>query len=119
MAAKILVVDDQASMCWILAKILEEVGLATEASATGKEALSTVTTGDFAAAIIDYRLPDMNGIQLFRQMQGREVLIPAFLITSYGSKTLHHEALKVGFRGYFDKPFSNQKLVDAILAALA
>jgi DNA-binding NtrC family response regulator len=40
MAAKILVVDDQASMCWILAKILEEAGLATEAAATGKDALA-------------------------------------------------------------------------------
>ena len=119
MAAKILVVDDQASMCWILAKILEGVGLATEAAATGKDALALVTAGDFAAAIIDYRLPDMNGLELFLQMQARQVRLPAFLITSYGSNALRHEALKLGFRGYFDKPFSNQLLVDAILTALA
>lgn len=119
MAAKILIVDDQASMCWILAKVLEEAGLKTVSASTGKEALTIVAEGNIAVAIIDYRLPDMNGLQLLRQMHALQAHIPAFLITSYGSAALRHEALKAGFTGYFDKPFRNHMLVEAISKVVA
>lgn len=114
MAGKILIVDDQASMCWILSKILVEAGFSVEMAHTGSEALSIVARGGIAAAIVDYRLPDMNGIQLFQHIQKFNEGIPAILITSYGSKALCQEALKAGFAGYFDKPFRNQTLVDAV-----
>jgi len=115
MTAKILIVDDQASMCWILAKVLEEAGFETVSASTGKEALMIVAEGNIAVAIVDYRLPDMNGLQLLRQMHALQAHMPAFLITSYGSATLRHEALQAGFAGYFDKPFRNQRLVEAII----
>ena len=118
MAGKILIVDDQANMCWILSKILEEAGYSVETAHTGSKALAIVARGGIAAAIVDYRLPDMNGIELFNTMKSAYWRIPAILITSYGSKALRAEALREGFEGYFDKPFRNQALVDALRSIL-
>jgi DNA-binding NtrC family response regulator len=117
-AAKILVVDDQENMCWILSKVLAEAGFAVETARSGKEALARVAEGGITAAIVDYRLPDMNGIQLLNRMQNVTSHIAAILITSYGSKALQQEALGAGFAGYLDKPFRNQALVDALKKAL-
>lgn len=114
MAGKILIVDDQANMCWILSKILVEAGFSVETAHTGSKALAIVARGGIAAAIVDYRLPDMNGIDLFNAMQSVSPHIPAILITSYGSKAIREEALQAGFGEYFDKPFRNQALVDAL-----
>ncbi|MBI3327180.1 MAG: response regulator [Nitrospinae bacterium] len=111
MAGKILIVDDQANMCWILSKILVEAGFSVETAHTGSKALSIIARGGIAAAIVDYRLPDMNGIELFDTIKSAYWKIPAILITSYGSKTLREEARRAGFAEYFDKPFRNQALV--------
>ena len=114
MAGKILVVDDQASMGWILTKVLSEAGFVVETAASGREALASVAMGGIAAAIIDYRLPDMNGFQLWERIKQANARIPAILITSYGSTALQQKALGEGFGAYFDKPFRNEALVEAL-----
>ena len=81
MAAKILVVDDQENMCWILSKVLAEAGFAVETARSGKEALSRVAEGEITAAIVDYRLPDMNGIQLLNRMKNVASHIAAIALT--------------------------------------
>lgn len=107
----ILVVDDQENMCWILSKVLSEAGFLVETAKTAGDALSIVAEGRISAAIIDYRLPDMNGLDLFSKLKRHNPQIPAVLITSYGSRHLQEEALRFGFAAYFDKPFDNQTLI--------
>ncbi|MBI4639618.1 MAG: response regulator [Candidatus Tectomicrobia bacterium] len=119
MNEKILVVDDQKSMCWILSKILTEAGFSVETAGTAAEALVVVANGKISAIILDYRLPDMNGIELFEKTRKQNSQIPAILITSYGSKTLKEEALRIGFAEYFDKPFNNQALLEVLKQLLA
>lgn len=114
----ILVVDDQKNMRWILSKILAGAGFSVASAGTAQEALSIVNNGGISAAIIDYRLPDMNGFDLFLELKKRDGDIPAVLITSYGSKELKEKALRLGFHAYFDKPFDNPSLVAALQAAL-
>jgi len=114
----ILVVDDQESMCWILSKVLSEAGFSVETAGTAKEASSIATNNKILAAIIDYRLPDKNGFDLFLELRKRDRKIPAVLITSYGSKELKEKALRLGFHAYFDKPFDNDSLVAALQAIL-
>lgn len=114
----ILVVDDQKSMCWILSKILAESGFSVQTANTAKEALTIIAGGKISAAIIDYRLPDMNGIQLLEKIRRANSDMPAILITSYGSKALRQEAEKAGFAQYFDKPFNNQALLDVLWKTL-
>ena len=114
----ILVVDDQESMCWILSKVLQEDGFSVETAGTAKEALFKATNNRILATIIDYRLPDKNGFDLFLELRKRNPKILGVLITSYGSKELKEEALQLGFYAYFDKPFQNQALISALEAGL-
>ncbi len=114
----ILVVDDQKSMCWVLSKVLSEAGFSVETAGTAKEALSITTNNKILAAVIDYRLPDKNGFELFLGLKKLNPKILGVLITSYGSKELREEALRLGFYAYFDKPFQNQAFVTALQAGL-
>lgn len=114
----ILVVDDQENMCWILSRVLSDAGFSVETAGTARAALSIVENGTISALIIDYRLPDTNGLILLSELRKREVLIPAVLITSYGSKYLREQALRLGFCAYFDKPLDNHALIAALQQAL-
>ena len=114
----ILIVDDQENMCWILSKVLSDAGFSVKTANTAREALSIAGKGGIFAAIIDFRLPDENGLDLFLGLRKRGRDFPCVLITSYGSSELREEALKLGFDAYFDKPFDNGVLVAAIGKAL-
>jgi two-component system response regulator AtoC len=114
----ILVVDDQENMCWILSKVLLNAGFSVKTAGTVKEACSIANDGGISAAVIDFRLPDGNGLDLLAKLRkpGRD--LPCILITSYGSKKLREEAFELGFDSYFDKPFDNNALVVALRKSL-
>jgi len=114
----ILVVDDQESMCWILSRVLSEAGFSVKTAGTAEEALSIATNNRISVAVIDYRLPDKNGFDLFSELRRGNSKIFGVLITSYGSKELREKALQLGFHAYFDKPFQNQALIAALQACL-
>jgi len=108
-------VDDQEDLCWILQKVLSEAGYGVQTARTGKEALQACAAREVAAAIIDYRLPDMTGIELFRRLNNGSGQPPVgILITSYGSRKLRAEAVAAGFFAYFDKPLSHPKLLECL-----
>jgi len=114
----ILIVDDQENMCWILSKILSKEGFSVKTAHTAKEALSIADTSEISAAVLDFRLPDSNGLDLFLDLKKRNHNFPCVLITSYGSNKLREEASKLGFIAYFDKPFDNHALVAALKGTL-
>lgn len=117
--ATILVVDDQENMCWILSKVLSDAGFSVEIANTAEEALSIADRSGISAAVIDFRLPDKNGFDLFRALRKQDRNMPCVLITSYGSDRLRKETLKLGFSAYFDKPFDNRALIAALKRSLA
>ena len=114
----ILIVDDQENMCWILSKVLSDAGFSVKTANTAREALSIAGKGGIFAAIIDFRLPDENGLDLFLGLRKQHRNLPCVLITSYGSGKLREKALKLGFDAYFDKPFDNAALVAALKKAM-
>ena len=117
MAMTILVVDDQENMCWILSKVLSDAGFSVITAHTAREALSLVDENVPSAAVIDFRLPDGNGLDLLLDLRKRHTGLLCVLITSYGSGKLRQEALELGFDAYFDKPFDNDALVTALRKA--
>lgn len=114
----ILVIDDQRNMCWILSKVLSDAGFEVKTANTVKEALAIADKYEVSAAIIDFRLPDGNGLDLFLQLRKKNGKVPGILITSYGSSTLYKEAIKLGFFAYVDKPFDNKLLVTTVKEAI-
>ena len=114
----ILVVDDQENMCWILSKVLSKVGFCVKTAHTVKAALSIADTDEISGAVLDFRLPDGNGLDLFLELRQRHQNLPCVLITSYGSQKLHAEASELGFVACFDKPFDNRALIAVLEKAV-
>jgi DNA-binding NtrC family response regulator len=109
-----LVVDDQENMCWVLARILSERGHVVRTAQTRERALKQLGYFDCQVAVVDYRLPDSNGIDLIGEITARLPRIRAILMTSYGNPTIHSQTLEKNIFAYFDKPFSNEVMIETV-----
>lgn len=116
----VLVVDDQEDICWVLAKLLSERSLLVRTAHTGGGALSLTASIEFDVAIVDYRLPDRDGVSLIAELTQRLPGLLSILMTSYGTTSLRESVSRGRVFAYLDKPFSNAAIVriveDAIYA---
>jgi two-component system response regulator HydG len=116
---RVLVVDDQEDLCWVLAKILSERGHQVQTAGTGASALSAVRSGvDYQVAIVDYRLPDASGIELALELTSRLPRLLSILMSSYGSDSLRERAMSEGLFAYLDKPFDNDLMIRTVEDAI-
>jgi DNA-binding NtrC family response regulator len=111
---RILVVDDQPNLCWVLSKLLSERGHAMRIAYNGQEALGVLASFDCQVAVVDYRLPDMDGITLIAKMRQRLPNLRAILMSSYGSASLRLRATDEDLFAYLDKPFNNELMICTI-----
>jgi DNA-binding NtrC family response regulator len=115
---RILVVDDQENLCWVLSRVLSERGHVVRTAQTSAQALRLASEFGVQVAVVDYRLPDGSGIALIERLRAEVPGILAILMTSYGSLALHEEARALALHAFFDKPFVNAQMVDSVDAAL-
>jgi DNA-binding NtrC family response regulator len=117
-AGRVLVVDDQEHLCWVLSRLLRERGHVVHTASTGAQALRVAEAFPCQVAIVDYRLPDTSGLTLLARLQSGTPRMRGILMTSYGGAALRREASAAGL-ACFDKPFVNAHLVEAVETALA
>ena len=118
MEGRILVVDDQPNMCWVIAKLLSARGHDVRTAHDGAGALAVLGNFDCQVAVVDYRLPDWGGLALIARMQELLPGLHAILMTSYGSAALRQRAMDAGVFAYLDKPFNNELMICTIEAAV-
>jgi DNA-binding NtrC family response regulator len=111
-------VDDQENLCWVVSRLLSERGHVVRTALGGAQALRVASTFEFEVAVVDYRLPDTSGLVLVAQLRASRPGLRAILMTSFGSAALRDEVRTGGLFAYFDKPFVNSQMVDAVEAAL-
>lgn len=106
-------------MCWVLSKILSERGHEVRAAQTAANALKAAASGfECQVAIVDYRLPDSDGIALILDLASHWPGLRSILMTSYGSADLRRHAVDENLFAYFDKPFDNDLMVGTVEQAL-
>ena len=115
---RILIVDDQENLCWVLSKILSDRGHEVRAAQSGARALAKLESFDCQVAAVDYRLPDWDGLRLAGEMRSRRPRLRAILMTSYGDAALRRRVAEQQFFAYFDKPFNNDLMIRGIEEAL-
>ncbi len=103
---RILIIDDNAGARETLSDILTEKGYSVTAVGRGVEALDLAARENFALALIDICLPDMDGITLLRGLKKLNPSMLAFIITGHSSRDNAIEALKAGADDYFIKPLN-------------
>ena len=113
-SARILVVDDDESIRKVLATILEEEGYTVDTSKNGKEAITKSRKNFYNLALIDIRLPDMEGTRLLATVKDTTPRMRKIIITGYPSVQNAIEALNRGADAYVLKPFDMEKVIETI-----
>jgi two-component system response regulator AtoC len=107
---KILVVDDEEGMREGLKKALLIEGFSVQTAANAKEALQKLEKGGFDLAFVDYRLPDLDGIEIIKRSETDSLNI--IVITAFASIENAIAAMKLGASDYLIKPFSNKEIIE-------
>jgi DNA-binding NtrC family response regulator len=117
-AGRILIVEDEKMLAWTLAQRLRKEGYETSQVSTGREALEALTQHDFELLLLDYGLPDADGIDVLKKALGAKPAALAILMTASGSVENAVEAMKAGAYDYLSKPLDLNHLVFIIRKAL-
>ena len=120
---KALVVDDDFNTCDSVTKMLVKVGMRSEWTLSGREAVlrarQSMELGDaFHAYIIDWRLPDMNGIEVTRQIRGLGDDTPIIILTAYDWADIEAEAKAAGVTAFCAKPLFMSDIRQTLMAAI-
>ena len=112
------VVDDDPSMREALQDLFLSTGLETRTYATARDFLATAVSDAPGCLVIDIRLPDMNGLDFQLQLTQTGVRLPVVMMTGYGDIPMSVRAMKHGAVDFLPKPFKDQDMLDAVLAAI-
>jgi two-component system response regulator HydG len=116
---RILMVDDDEQALRLYETLLGEEGCAVVTAATAREARGLLTSiDDFALAILDLRLPDAEGLELFRWTREKAPHLPVIILTGYGSVESAVQAVQEGAFHYLTKPPEVEQLRSLVRAAL-
>ena len=113
-AAHIILIDDEEALRNAVKRILEGEGYLVETAANGTDGIALATSKDFDLAVIDLKMPDINGIDVLREIRKKRPYTICFIATAYASYETAIEATKLGADGYILKPFSPEELIQQL-----
>lgn len=113
----IALVDDNGSILGSISMLFRSVGIEV---VTFHEPTSFLRAPleDFGCILLDVRLPEMSGMQIFRALKDRGVTTPVIFLTGHGDIPMAVHAMQDGAFDFLEKPFDDQTLIEAVLAAL-
>ena len=112
--ARILIVDDDENIRKVLIAILEDKGYNIEAVGTAREAIKKTDKKFYNLALIDIRLPDMEGIDLLTKIRDTTPRMRKIIITGYPTLQNAVEAVNLGADAYIMKPFDVERVLSTI-----
>jgi two-component system NtrC family response regulator len=117
-AESILIVDDDSSVRRVMQMQLCEAGYEVKISASGQEALRVATELRPKLIITDLRMPDLDGIELLRQLSANEIQTTVIMVTAFGSIETAVQAMRLGAYDYITKPIDYDALQLAVQRAM-
>jgi len=108
---RVLIIDDEAVLRQTLMRILQKAGCETITAAEGQTALRLISENLFDLIFLDIHIPDIDGLQILKEVRQRNPKLPVVILTGYGSMQSAVEALRLGATDYLMKPFDPEVLV--------
>ncbi len=113
---RILIVEDDARLARRLARVLDGEGYAAETVGDGRSALTRALAEPFDLLVVDWMLPDLDGIQVVRRLRTAEVSVPILMLTARGQIEDRVTGLDAGADDYLPKPFAVTELLARVRA---
>ncbi|HEX4146616.1 MAG TPA: sigma-54 dependent transcriptional regulator [Pirellulales bacterium] len=117
--SQVLIVDDEESICWGLARLLREAGHRVSVASSAEEALLAADSERPQLVVMDVRLPGMDGLSAMKELTARLGPIPIVVITAFGNLETAVTAVQNGAFDYLPKPFDLEQATTVIERALA
>lgn len=114
----IYIVEDDDAVRDSLQVLMGVKGLRVEAFASGIEFLEAVVPGVSGCLLIDFELPDIDGLVVLERLRARKIRLPAIMITGYSDDLLRRRAMAAGVVDFVLKPFAVAHVMDRVEAAL-
>ena len=111
---KILLIDDDEWIRDSLSLYFENEGCHLRALETAEEGLELLKRQSYEIIITDYRLPGMDGLEFFKQIQVSHPHAMKILVTAYGTKDVVSEAMRLGIQDIIKKPFTIKTIEDSL-----
>lgn len=119
MELSVLVVDDDVDSCASVSDILDDLGYQTDMAHNGPEALGLVQRGHYDVALLDLKMPGMDGLTLYQEIKRLRPETVTFLVTAFASGDTAAAAQKAGVRDVLRKPVDLPKLLTLIDEAVS
>jgi len=113
---RILIVEDEAYLARMIARVLGEEGYTAETAKTGSSGLTRGLSEQFDLLIVDWMLPDLDGIQVVRGLRSAEVNVPILMLTARTQIEDRVSVLDAGADDYLSKPFAFPELLARVRA---
>ena len=114
----LLIIDDEPNVCYTLEKVLGSAELKILTAGTAATGVELVRRESPDAVILDVRLPDMSGLDAYRQIRQIDARLPVIIITAHGTTETAIEATKLGAFDYLLKPLDLEQLRDVVARAV-
>jgi two-component system response regulator AtoC len=116
--AKVLIVDDDAVSCRLLSEVLTQEGITVVWDTDPLQALARAGEEPIDLAVLDMRMPEMNGIELLRRLRAKLPELPVIVMTGFGSVDTAVEAINAGAVDYVSKPMNVDEICATVRRAL-
>ncbi|MBV9074620.1 MAG: sigma-54-dependent Fis family transcriptional regulator [Acidobacteria bacterium] len=118
-SGSILVIDDEAAIRESLETLLAIEGYSVEVAASAEEGLAMLAATPRDLVLLDFALPDRNGIEVLDEIRQRDASLPVIMITAYGTVENAVKAIQAGATNFIQKPWDNEKLLADVRASIS
>jgi two-component system response regulator FixJ len=117
-SARVVFVDDEPRVCYVVSKTLERVGIRVRCFSCAEECLSHIATDRCDLLITDIRMPEMGGMELLREVKQQLPWLPVLIVTGYGDVAAAVRAMKAGAADFIEKPLDRDRFIQAVQVLL-
>ena len=115
----ILIIDDEAAIRESLETLLSIEGYNVETARSGEEGLAMFAASPHDLLLLDFALPDRNGLDVLDEIRQRDPGVPVIMITAYGTVENAVKAIQAGATNFIQKPWDNEKLLADVRASIS
>src|SRR5260370_10926202 len=118
-AGSVPIIDGEAAIRESVETLLEFEGYSVESAETGEAGLAKLAERPFDLVLLDFALPDRNGLEILADIRDRDPQLAVIMITAYGTVDNAVRAMQGGANNFIQKPWDNEKLLADVRAAVA